>query len=216
MENCRIIGLSGVASAGKDSFYRLLESKLRKAHLEIARYAIADRLKEELRNFAGWYYELDLVTCSPEQKEDMRPLMVFHGNYMRKMTDGKYWVDFLKREIERKTPEGIVCITDVRYDEFESDEVEWLKNELGGTLVHISRYTSLKSTTAIDNIGGIEDVGEKRSYIMPANEHETINDPKIRAKADYILEWETVQGSLEEVDEQLSPYVDSFWDWYTK
>ena len=215
MDNCKIIGLSGVASSGKDCFYKLLESKLKKAHLEIARYAIADRLKEELRNFAGWYYELDLMTCTPEQKEDMRPLMVFHGNYMRKITDGKYWVDFLKREIERKNFEGVVCITDIRYDEYNPDEVDWLKNELGGTLVHISRYKRLKLTKAIEQISG-PDVAEIKSYIQPANDHEAANDPKIKEKADYNLEWETVYGSLDEVDEQLSHHVDSFWDWYTK
>ena len=215
MGNCKIIGLSGVASSGKDCFYKLLESKLKKAHLEIARYAIADRLKEELRNFAGWYYELDLMTCTPEQKEDMRPLMVFHGNYMRKITDGKYWVDFLKREIERKNFEGVVCVTDIRYDEYNPDEVDWLKNELGGTLVHISRYKRLKLTKAIEQISG-PDVAEIKSYIQPANDHEAANDPKIKEKADYNLEWETVYGSLDEVDEQLSHHVDSFWDWYTK
>lgn len=214
MENCKIIGLSGVASSGKDCFYKLLESKLKKAHLEITRYAIADRLKEELRNFAGWYYDLDLMTCPPKQKEEMRPLMVFHGTYMRKKTDGKYWVDFLKKELERKNHEGVVCITDIRYDEYSTDEVDWLKNELGGTLVHISRYKRLKLTKAIEQISG-PDVGEIKSYIQPANDNEAANDPKIKEKADYSLEWETVYGSLDEVDEQLSHHVDSFWDWYT-
>ena len=215
MDNCKIIGLSGVATSGKDCFYNLLEAKLKKAHLGISKYSIADRLKEELRNFAGWYYELDLMTCSPEQKEDMRPLMVFHGTYMRKMTDGRYWVDFLKRQIERDKPEGIVCITDIRYDEYSPDEVGWLKDELGGTLVHISRYKKLKLTKAIEQISGA-DISEIKSYTKPANDNELTNDPKIKEKADYHVEWETAYGSLEEVDQQLTHHVDSFWDWYTK
>ena len=33
-----------------------------------------------------------------------------------------------------------LVITDVRYDEYNNDEVDWLKNELGGTLVHLSQY----------------------------------------------------------------------------
>lgn len=214
MDNFKVIGISGVAGSGKDQFYRLLEAKLKKAHINSSRYAIADRLKEELRNFIGWYYEFDLVTCSPEQKEDMRPLMVFHGAYMRKITKGKYWTDFLKKQIERENPEGIVCITDIRFNEFENDEVEWLKGELGGTLVHVSRYKRLKLTEAIKQIKG-PDVGEIKSYTQPANDFESINDPKLKERADYLLEWETVFGSLGEIDEQLSHHVDSFWDWYT-
>lgn len=214
MDNFKVIGISGVAGSGKDQFYKLLEAKLVKAHINSSRYAIADRLKEELRNFIGWYYEFDLMTCSSEQKEDMRPLMVFHGAYMRKITKGKYWTDFLKKQIERDNPEGIVCITDVRFNEFENDEVEWLKNDLGGKLIHISRYTSIEQSSGFEHISGI-DLSGKRSYVKPANDFESINDPKLKVRADYLLEWETVQGSLDEVDQQLSHHVDSFWDWYT-
>ena len=214
MDNCRVIGISGVAKSGKDQFFRLLKQKLEKAGVETHRYAIADRLKEELRNFIGWYYEFDLMSCSPEQKEDMRPLMVFHGTHMRKMTKGRHWVDFLSRQIERDEPKGVVCITDVRFDQQDIDEVDWLKNELGGKLVHISRYTELKDTGVLNHItSGV--VANARSYVKPANEFEEANDPKLKEKADYRIEWPTVYGSLEDVDQELSKHVDDFWEWFT-
>ena len=214
MDNCKIIGISGVAKAGKDQFFRLLEKKLEKAGIETHRYAIADRLKEELRNFIGWYYEFDVVTCTPEQKEDMRPLMVFHGTYMRKITKGKYWVDFITRRIERENPKGVVCITDVRYDEYETDEIDWLKNELGGVLVHISRYTELEDTDGLKHITS-GNIPNTRSFIRPANDHEKDNDPRLKEKADYVIEWPTIHGSIEEVDQELSKHVDEFWEWFT-
>ena len=73
-------------------------------------------------------------------------------------------------------PEKINIITDIRFNEYDKDESYWIKNEINGVLVHISRF---------NNING------KRVFIPPANEAERENDPKVKAESDFILNWPT-------------------------
>ena len=73
-----------------------------------------------------------------------------------------------------KDEKNIVVITDIRYDEFAEDEVDWVKKELNGFFVHISKYT--------------EDKGVK-VFGLPPNEDEAINNPKLIEKADYLIQW---------------------------
>jgi len=61
-------------------------------------------------------------------------------------------------------------ITDLRYP----NEVEWVKHDLEGVIVHISR------------------IGINGQLIPPANDHEEECDPVIQCAANYHLQWETV------------------------
>lgn len=178
------IGVAGVAGAGKDLFFKCLKEELSAQKTKIERRAIADGLKEEISSFSTTAYAIDPRSCSRKEKEQIRPLLVFHGAMRRKESKGRYWIDLfesnyrvhsdeLKRE-GKKEPD-IVCITDIRFDDHERDEVYWLKNELRGVMVHVSQYTKEK---------------DRKKFRSPANEEEKRNDPRLKAKADYSLEWE--------------------------
>ena len=41
----------------------------------------------------------------------------------------------------------IPIVTDIRYSEYKKDEVDWVKNELNGVVVHISQY-EIKDTVS--------------------------------------------------------------------
>ena len=60
----KIIGIAGVAGAGKDTFYSLLSQRM-----FCKRASFADFLKKEVRPWCGDQYGIDPCTCSREEKE---------------------------------------------------------------------------------------------------------------------------------------------------
>ena len=73
----------------------------------------------------------------------------------------------------------VIFISDIRYDQYEKDEVYWIKNVLKGKLLHVSKYT-------------YNDFDE-RVFTQPPNEHERINDPLVKLKSDVSLEWKQTE-----------------------
>ena len=59
-------------------------------------------------------------------------------------------------------PDKINIITDVRFNKYKKDEVYWLKKEINGVLIHLSRYDEIKG---------------KRVFFPPANEEGSASAP---------------------------------------
>lgn len=202
MDN-KVIGLSGFAGAGKDLFF----AELQKADPRFVRFALADELKRELNPFLKQMYGIDIFTCSRELKNKVRPILVEHGKIRRIDSKGTHWTNILKNQIQAfqvGSPDAIVCVTDIRYDFFENDEVSWIQKEMGGTLVHISRYEMV-------NIHTQDEIYQSRKFQEAPNRDEAENDPKVKAKADYRVEWPTILNPDGSVNaELLQPYVTDF------
>jgi len=200
------LGISGVAGSGKDLFYSIFEEEMRRRSKSVKRYAIADSLKKEVSGFTKEAYGIDALSCKGEEKELIRPLLVFHGKLKRDQTKGRHWIDRLQSVFDLRTSEltpDISCITDIRYAKYENDEVEWLKNELGGALVHISQYTYHHHS--------------HRPYVWrkPANKEEESQEPLLKQAADYKLQWEFKEGSQEEIEGYTRKKVIDFVKWLT-
>ena len=118
----------------------------------------------------------------------IRDFLVFHASYMRAMTNGRYWVNRIQEAV-KNSQEKYKIITDIRYDDYEMDEVSWLKDELGGILIHISM------------------IGEDGEPIPPANSEEARNNPKLIEKADFKVEW-PYKKDCKNIEKELSPYVE--------
>ena len=87
-------------------------------------------------------------------------------------------LDTLTEEIKNflnQDPEHIAVITDIRYAEYEEDELFWLKKQLDGHLIHI--------TMSLDN-------NEK---LKAPNKEEEQNDPILKKHADYRVIWNKVE-----------------------
>ena len=168
-----IIGLGGIAQSGKDFFFTNLKKTTKR---NVIRFAIADELKKELFSLIKNTYNVDIFNCSAEDKEKIRPMLVSHGKIRRDESNGRHWINKISEKVKdaAKDKNNIVVITDIRHDEFANDEVNWLKKELNGFFVHISKYT--------------EDKGVK-VFGLPPNEGEAINNPKLIEKADYLIQW---------------------------
>lgn len=170
-----VIGLTGVARSGKDTFFSILKKYLKEKSIESQRIALADELKTELGDFVEKKFKINLNKCDGTEKELIRPLMVAYGKCRRIQTEGKYWTSLVDSKIKDLKKQSIVpIITDVRYIEYKDDEYAWLKNH-NGILIHISRKL------------------DDGSIIPPANIEEKSNDNKLKAVADYSICWETCQ-----------------------
>jgi len=174
MEN-NVIGLTGVARSGKDTFYSILKKYLKEKNIESQRIALADELKNELGDFVEKKFKINLNKCDGSDKELIRPLMVSYGKCRRIQTEGRYWTSLVDSKLKELKKENIIpIITDIRYIEYKDDEYSWLKNH-NGILIHISRKL------------------DDGALVQPANIEEKSNDNKLKAVADYSICWETCQ-----------------------
>lgn len=170
-----MIGLTGVARAGKDTFYLILNKFLKEKGLKSERLALADDLKKEIHSFVKENFKIDIFKCSPEEKEMIRPLMVAYGKCKRIQSDGTYWTSLIQQKVNSLIKNDTVpIITDVRYIEYKEDEYAWLKKH-NGLLVHISRKL------------------ENGEVLPPANIEEKSNDNKLKTVSDISISWDTCQ-----------------------
>lgn len=176
-----IIAFCGYSRTGKDTAAQALPGFVRRA--------FADPLKRELQAFLISAYGINPVSCTPEQKEFIRPYLVLHG-VKRREKNLMHWVDALATTLQYvdtadyhayTTPGSVVklrelenvVITDVRY----VNECNFIESN-GGRVILIIRpgYGPANSEEAesireiiasglvsatIDNSGSVEDLHEK-------------------------------------------------------
>jgi hypothetical protein len=110
---------------------------------------------------------------------------VWYGDLKRKQSNGRHWIEKMDEQISRYTGD-VALVSDVRYAHYPNDELGWVVYEHEGLLVHLRRYER-SSTAVIDETGNVQ-----MNYVQPPNEHERINDPKLREGAHFQLNWPTV------------------------
>lgn len=186
-----LIALGGVARAGKDTFYQTL-ARLRPGAIRIS---IGDVIREDCKRFIKGSTSINVHKCTDEEKEIIRPILVGYGISLRKLTSGGYFrtaLDELMRDIKESpkwNKDSYFVMTDLRFAEYEFDEPEWIKCH-NGVMIHISRIMSYIEGEEDDH-GRFNWFNQpKPKYLQPANDTERENDPKIKAKADFVVEWE--------------------------
>jgi hypothetical protein len=129
------IGLCGAAGVGKDTLCNFLIDKIPKAK----RYSIAgDFIKKDLDSLLKEKISISAFTSDPLEKQKIRPLLVEYGRLMRNQTKGRYFIDKLDQTLNFcKT--HIPIITDIRYAEYEKDELFWIKKQKNGLLIYLER-----------------------------------------------------------------------------
>jgi len=147
-------------------------------------------------------YGININDCTWEEKNTVRKILVAHGEIKREMSKGTHWFEKLTEEIsEARKTHKTVFITDIRFSEYEYDEVQWVRDTLDGFLVHISRLK-------------IDDTGAIVSH-PPVNLAEKENDPKLATASDYELGWKDISEEKDHVQKQkkLSKAIDKFSRW---
>lgn len=188
--NLSVIGIAGVAGSGKDTFGKIIGNVFENSGGKVNYLSFAAKLKSEVSEISKKLYDIDPINCTREEKNLIRPLLLAHGAIMREKTQGQYWINSIKNLIIEN---NINIITDVRFCEYECDEVDWIQSN-GGIVVHITRF--------------FEENGQ-RIYIMPDNEYEKRNDKTLKNKADYSFSWPT------DISKQKK-YSEKFFKWLVK
>lgn len=179
-----IIALSGVARSGKNTFADILQYQLRTTRgLCCQQFSLANELKLDCEQFIKEKLGLNVWSNVTEEKEIFRPILIEYGKIKRKQTNGQYWTNLLTDKVKYGSHD-VAIITDVRYSEYEDDELQWVK-KLDGVLVHISKFLTRDGISIVFN-----QTNPDKIYTLPPNEPEKINDPKMKEGADYIIEWE--------------------------
>tara|TARA_Y100000593_G_scaffold41401_1_gene79441 strand:+ start:115 stop:720 length:606 start_codon:yes stop_codon:yes gene_type:complete len=188
--NLNLIGIAGVAGSGKDTFGRIIGDVFENSGGKVNYLSFATKLKAEVSEISKKLYDIDPTNCTRDEKNLIRPLLLAHGAIMRKKTQGQYWIEGVKNLIIEN---NINIITDVRFCEYECDEVDWIQSN-GGIVVHITRF--------------FEENGQ-RIYILPDNEYERRNDKILKSKANYSFSWPT------NISKQKK-YSEKFFKWLVK
>jgi len=191
----RVIGITGVARVGKDTLCANLIKAYKNEGLVAKRFALADELKDAMRIFLFDNFNIDILNCSPEDKELIRPLLVEFGRAKRIQSNGTYWTSLLYEKMlkaQQEQPFDIAIVTDIRYAEYDFDEVDWLHSH-DGTLIHLSRFL-------LDG-----------SLLQPPNQDEEKNDPILFEKADIVLRLETDLEKLTNSVKSLTDAIEKLW-----
>ncbi len=156
MQRSLVIGVSGKARAGKDTFFATYASR------GFQKASFAAELKRRVRRDFGLTEEhtdgaLKEVKMDRLNGHSPREVMIAYGNMFREFNPS-YWCDTLFNHITANP--GKYIITDVRYE----NEAECIKS-LGGVLLRLERHPSRDglidaatknsiSETALDNYVG--------------------------------------------------------------
>jgi phosphoribulokinase len=166
--NYPIIGISGAARVGKDTLCRALIRFFNSKDIKAERKSIAgDTIKKDLKSLIKNKANINSFTEDIYEKTLIRPLLVEYGKLMRNQTKGRYFIERINYN-----DNNIIIIPDIRYAEYEEDELFWLKNEKHGFLIFV-----------------------EHDFVSDANETEKINNKIIKKQADYKLKWSTLNES---------------------
>lgn len=159
------IGISGNALVGKDTLcnelIRIFELNFK---IKAKRCSIAgDTIRKDLKDLLAKKLNTLIDPSEPTQKAFLRPLMVEYGRYMRNQTEGRYFIEKLNKDTKFGL-NFIPIIPDIRYNEYEKDELYWLKKEKNGILIYLERFG-----------------------VVPANEFERKNNKILKKNADLVI-----------------------------
>ena len=102
-----------------------------------------------------------------------------------------------------------VFVTDIRYHEYKEDETYWIKKELGGTLVHIQKFTPSPEIDKQEIPTGLF----LKKWPHPPNPSEQKNAPRVQKVSDKLIKWQNYENlPLNKIKKLLSPVAKSFID----
>lgn len=159
------IGIAGLAGSGKDTFANYLKRNFEE--IKFVHFSLAEELKNSLKSFCESNFGISPFTTDRDKKKIIRPILVEVARIKRLQTKGTYYTGILEPKVNQAYFDNkIPIISDIRYDEYPEDEVRWLKNKHKGLLFHV-----------------------KRDGVVPPNEDEANNDPKLKKIANVKIQW---------------------------
>jgi hypothetical protein len=163
MEFPLIIGLTGLARCGKDTFCSYAISYLNSKNQNGVRLAFADALKKDVDDFLTEKLGISAFTEITAEKEIIRPMLTTWGTEIMRKQDDLHWVKKVEEEINVNKSKNIVSIvTDIRFP----NEINYI-HKIGGKVIHLTMNGN-----------------------VPANDYERENDPLLKKDADCLVVWD--------------------------
>lgn len=179
----KVIGIVGYARSGKDTFASIAKEILTKKGYKVKQYSFAEQLKKEVANFLRKNCGVDVWSQNSDVKKDIRDFLVWYGTTFWRKRDPERWIRGVDNQLKLDGNEiDIAIVSDVRYP----NEGEWV-NSWNGYLVHVAAWKMVPADKGCE-LGG-HDWAEIKTFLSAPNEQERINDPLVKAMAQYHLEW---------------------------
>jgi hypothetical protein len=136
-----IIGISGFATSGKDTCASLVHSYLGGAGLKSKTFSFANALKQDIDNFCTQKIGISSFTKDPLLKSKIRPILISYGQIQRSLSNGTYWIYKVNPQIDEFFNLGgnVAIIPDLRFKEFEYDELDYIRSFDKSILVNVER-----------------------------------------------------------------------------
>ena len=185
-----VIGIAGYARCGKDTFCKIASSILTEEGYTVQKLAFADELKKLADPICKDLFGISAFTDDTEEKKVIRPGLVWIGCGLRENKDPNIWISkvngVLKEKYQEfleggKSDKRVYFVSDVRFP----NEADWVHNNWEGWVLHLSKFHQRR---------GINEEIEQVFDEAP-NLEEAKNDPLVKAKSDFNLEWEDVRFS---------------------
>ena len=165
-----VIGITGVARAGKDTLAKIIKS-IFDPEDGVQIVSLAYETKRDLDDLIKLRFGFSAFTEKTEEKTLIRPIILAYANSLRNQSKGTFWTGLVDKLI-RPLP-VITIVPDVRYCEHPNDEHAWIKEKHKGILIHVER------------------TDENGVIIPPANSMEEYYDPKMKQYSHYQVSWPT-------------------------
>lgn len=167
-ENLFILGISWFATSGKDTFGAIAKNILEKNGVDAYIYNFAEELKVIANLIIKPYLGIDCINPTKDEKKKIRKVLVGVGQGFRDV-DEFFWVKTVAQKIKNLDLDKInfIITSDVR----NLNEAEWIHAHKHGFILSI-----------------------EREGVIPPNEHEAENIPKIRDNfADFSVKWPNIE-----------------------
>lgn len=176
-----LIGISGYARSGKDTLASILKESLLSSGIKTKVFSFAFSLKNDINDFCNSKIGISSFTEVTELKNKIRPILIAYGQVQRNISNGTYWLNKLKPEIDNFFIDGgtVAIISDLRFKEYEFDEVDFIRSYKNNMIITVSR------------------IMENGILNTAAHESESENLPRISRAADYELTWNTNENKNE-------------------
>jgi len=184
-----VIGVSGAARSGKDTFFTILSKISQSNNVKCQRFAFADAIKNDLRELLINNFNIDVDKPTEHEKKMIRPLLVAYGTNLGRAIDPDFWINKIKNNIENfensEYNDCLSVITDVRY----KNEQDFIKFNFKDSI----------------------NVYLEREGCHPANEEEEKHCPILKENSDIIIKWNNLNGDLSAGFKYISPiYLEKF------
>ena len=175
-----IIGISGFARSGKDTAASIIDSFFTESGKKVKIFSFAYALKSDINDFSIEKIGISSFIEDSDLKSKIRPILIAYGAVKRTLSNGRYWLDKIKPEIDTFFEGGgdIAIISDLRFKEFDFDEYDLIRSYENNLVINISRES------------------ENGNLIQAAHESEEKNQPFFIKNSDKLLFWKSSQDKI--------------------